>query len=921
MNIIAMKTNYYKIGILILVIAMIFNLASFSTVSANSDVISELPSASDISLGLTEKNTVSISEVPDNIKSLIPDPTADKIVIESEAEDEAELFTLHTINSETGEGTITVHSVPIKYVDSTGKMQFIDTSMKPIAATERLQSGFIYRNAANSFLVEFGNTAFKGINFNNAFTYEVNSNTGSSIFSQKQNGHILAENGHEKVIYPNAFGPDTKIEYINTENGLKENIILDKYAGQNRFEFIFRSDTYVPVLTENGANILIVNKDTPEKVEYRFLSLYAYDSYDPAKHLAQQGSDFRHMNEDLHYELTDNENGTYTIAVIVPEEYLSHPDIVYPVTIDPSITTVSSNSNAQDTFVDAGAPNSYSNGSLDYIRFGKANGYKKFGYHRFTSLPSLPKGANITSAYLKFTFRYGQTTPTASSGIKFWTLKVTSHQWDESSLTWNNQPYGSSGPTTPITYNGSYLDYVNANITNIVQSWYGGSQNYGIDFTYSNEDYNDYNSVVSSEGGAQDAPVLTINYTVYGTTSGITTGETYYIRNVYSGKYLDADQSLNNNVIQNDYHGNSNQQWRVVYQGDGLYKLYNHYSLYSGGRYCLDLVGLSDNNIDLYYNRDNDYVLFNIISNGDGTYRIQNYWPKGNAVLTVNSSSSGANVCNNAWTGSSTQKWVFEKRSSKGVTSHSGMLTVGFSVDNYGSSSSNTTCDYGFRVSTHTASGLWYGLSPNLNIDLSFYNLNYGNSHSYTWATKNDFLSKYYYNITSPNIDDVNFMLFVGHGLGKNLHFSHGPQGTNHSSDKSNHSLPDLNFNLSEAKFGYGNASTKWVFMYTCNFINESSVANVKSMMNGCNIVMGYDGKAYLSEPQGNQIGKNLEEGKTVINSFFSTENLHMQYGGFSTTARAVYVNDAYGDTLYNHLQYAGTYITEDIRMTYLTWS
>ena len=353
-------------------------------------------------------------------------------------------------------------------------------------------------------------TASKGINFNNAFTVEAKSTILQNHKAIPEQGET--ENGQGKILYSNVFGPNTKVEYINTESGLKENIILDKYTGQNRFEFTFRSDTHIPILTDNGTNILVADKNNPEKVEYRFLSLYAYDSYDPAKDSEQQGSDFRHMNEDLHYELADNEDGTYTITVVVPEDYLTHPEIVYPVTIDPSVTRVSSNSNAQDTFIDAGSPNSYSNGNLDYIRFGKVNGHKNFGYHRFTSLPSLPSGAKITSAYLKFTFRSGQTTPAASSGIKFWTLQVTAHQWYESSLTWNNQPYGNSGPYTSFTYSGSRLDYVNANITSIVQSWYNGSPNYGIDFTYSNEDYNDYNSVVSSEGEASRAPVLTINY-------------------------------------------------------------------------------------------------------------------------------------------------------------------------------------------------------------------------------------------------------------------------------------------------------------------------------------------------------------------------------------------------------------------------
>ena len=613
---------------LLLVFAILFSLTSFSSVSADQAQFQESPLATDTAATLDAVNAVLISEVPDNIKNLISDQNADKILLASDPKEEAELFTLRTINSETGEGIITVHSVPVKYVDSTGQMQFIDTSMKTIAAAESIQSGFVYRNAANSFLVEFGNTASKGINFNNAFIFEANPNAASNKTSQIQSSQVQAENGHGKVIYPTAFGPNTKVEYINTENGLKENIILDKYTGQNHFEFTFHSDTHIPVLANNGANILVVDKNNPEKIEYRFLSLYAYDSYNPTDS-EQQESDFRHMNEALYYELADNEDGTYTITVVVPEDYLTHPEIVYPVTIDPSITRVSSNSNAQDTFINAGSPNSYSYGNLDYIRFGKVNGYKNFGYHRFTSLPSLPSGANITSAYLKFTFRSGQTTPTASSGIKFWTLQVTAHQWYESSLTWNNQPYGSSGPYTSFTYNGSYLNYVNANITDIVRSWYNGSPNYGIDFTYSNEDYNDYNTVVSSEGESHRAPTLTINYQVVepkSDTIGLVDGKSYFIKNVFSDKYIDVTRNYNDNftpVIGYGYNGAVNQQWKLVNCGINKYKLVD---VGSPTGKVLDVTG---NNIDIYTDNDADYQKFtitrqeNLLYGRSGQYYIQ----------------------------------------------------------------------------------------------------------------------------------------------------------------------------------------------------------------------------------------------------------------------------------------------------------
>lgn len=870
---------------------------------------------------LQEKRSVEQATLPENIQSLIPEEKrGDLVVTASTDTDNAEMCTIRTENPETGEGTLFVHSSPIKYKDKNGDIHFIDTSMETISAKAKTNSGYAYRNAANSFTVEYGKTTDIGINFDEAFTVVPVNNAplerAETANASASAARPMSENGNGKLRYDGVFGSDTHVEYVNTTNGIKETIILDRYTGTDRFDFIFRSKTHIPLLAEGGAYILVAPKDKPEEPEYRFLSLYAYDAYEPDG----TASTFRHMNEDLYYELTSNTDGSFIISVVVPDGYLTHPDIVYPVTIDPSVQKVANNSNVHDTYVNEAAPTTQSYYNYDYIRFGSSNGKRMFGYIRYTELPALPTGATVTSANLKFTFRSGQNTPTATAGVSFMSLRVTAHQWNESSITWNNQPYGTEGTFTSFHYNGKYLDYVTADMTDMIRAWTSGAANYGIDFTYTDEEYNDYNSVVSSEGDADRAPVMTVNYVVYGSTSGITSGETYFIKNVYSGKYLGADQNLNNNVLQYTYHGKANQQWRVLYQGNGLYKLYNHYSFYSENKYCLDLESISNNNIDLYYDSSSDYVLFNIISNGDGTYRIQNYWPKGTAVITVGDASSLSNAYNSEWTGSSKQKWVFEKRYTKAVTAHSGKLTVGMSADNYGNSSSDYNCTYGFRVSTHTANGFWSGLSSNTNIDLSFYNFNYGNSHSYTWATKNDFLSKNTYIITTPNIDDVNFMLFVGHGLGKNLHFSHGPQGTNHSSNKSNHSIQDLNFSLNEAKFGYGTASTKWVFLYTCNFINESSLNNVKSMMMGCNIVMGYHGSAYLNEPQGTQIGKNLREGRTVINSFFSTRDIHIQYAGFPTTARAVYVNDAYGDTLYRHLQYAGTYITEDIRMAYSTW-
>lgn len=635
-------------------------------------------------------------DLPVNIQRLLPEGKENYSVYLQASElkdgvyDDAELYTLRTENPATGEGVLTVHSAPIKYIDEKGDLQYIDTSLHQIKEN---RAGYSYRNAANSFTVEYGTNATTGINFDNVFTFAVKEKAIT------KNAQTVSQMARDTVFYENAFGTHTSVEYINVENGIKENIILDEYTGQNKFEFVFRSETHIPILADNGTFIWIANKNTPKEPEYRFLSLYAYDSYDPAAHGTIKGSTFRHMNEELYYELTSNADGSYTVTIGVPDEYLTHPEVVYPVTIDPSIVQVSSNSNAEDTFVNEATPTAKNNWNLDYIRFGKVNGYKNFGYHRFTTLPSLPNGANITSAKLKFTFRSGQNTPASSTGVKIGVLQVESKQWYESTITWANQPYGTSGPLVNIVYNGSYLNYFNADITDMFCDWYGVvSANCGVDFTYNNEEYNDYNSVVSSEGDASRAPKLTINYTVYGSTSGIIDGQTYYIRNLYSRMYLEADSSLNSAVVQNAFHGNSNQQWKVVYQGNGLYKLYNQFAGYIGDKCCLDLASKYDDAIDVYYDTEYDWVLFNLIPNGDGSIRIQNYWPKGDDVVAVKNTSALSAVCNTQWTGSSEQKWVFELATDKlsGIRTFSA-FDVGDSASQEATVVASWMSDFGYK--------------------------------------------------------------------------------------------------------------------------------------------------------------------------------------------------------------------------------
>lgn len=516
-------------------------------------IVSPIAVFADSNIPQEESPFLEISSLPDNIRFLLND-TLSEMSSSGEAEPaqsvnnkartadvstQADFKQLQVLNTEhltniqvedgNGNGRALVFGVPIRYTDEDGNIQFIDTSMEEINFLNSLFTDYDYQNAANNTQFQFSKKPDKGIRVDKAFTYAVYNPDKRKL--PKGYTDKTAE-GNGRMVYPEAFGEDTYVEYINTNTGLKENIVLQKNIGQNRFEFIFESKNYIPVLSEDKTVIRVVHRDDPDKIQYHFSDLYVYDSFQPQEYdtIEDQPSQVpiytmpttgasqsdnveendstspRHYTTDNYYEITQISNKKYKITAVVSDAFLNSPTTVYPVVVDPGISSVGQNSNAQDTFVWENDPNYAGNGSLNYLSFGKKSGGALYAYYRFSQLPQLgssPYYVNITDASLKFTYRTGQTT--GANGVCY---IVYDHQWNESTLTWNNQPYGAWG------YGSSHnnYQYYNFYVQPFVEMWYyGGYSNYGVMFTYDTM-IADYNSVVSSEGDAARAPQLSITY-------------------------------------------------------------------------------------------------------------------------------------------------------------------------------------------------------------------------------------------------------------------------------------------------------------------------------------------------------------------------------------------------------------------------
>jgi len=212
-----------------------------------------------------------------------------------------------------GTKTAYVFDKPIKYVNETGETKDIDTS---ISSTKL--SGYLYAMTENSIQSYFGATTDKGVMFRfKEFSFSIIPE-GSQIVSRA----VLGENNRE-ITYYNAFGANTAIRYSTQLTGVKEDIILSSDVGKYSFRFLLTTVGISPVKLGNGHWGLADGEGTPI---IDFGSIVINDS--AGKQVWGEMS------------VIPRSSGGYIVEITAPKEFLQSSETVYPVYIDPSVTTV-----------------------------------------------------------------------------------------------------------------------------------------------------------------------------------------------------------------------------------------------------------------------------------------------------------------------------------------------------------------------------------------------------------------------------------------------------------------------------------------------------------------------------------------------------------------------------------------------------
>ena len=151
------------------------------------------------------------------------------------------------------------------------------------------------------------------------------------------------------------------------------------------------------------------------------------------------------------------------------------------------------------------------------------------------------------------------------------------------------------------------------------------------------------------------------------TTTSITNGGKYMLKNVNSGKYLDAAgaKAVNGtNVIQyTASKAKANNTWKFVSAGNGYYYIYS--CLGNGSTFLLDVANNSSANganIGIWQNTYCDAQLYKPVQNSDGSYTIYTKASGAKSVLEVKNAytDNNANVQQWVYNGHNCQKWVLE---------------------------------------------------------------------------------------------------------------------------------------------------------------------------------------------------------------------------------------------------------------------
>lgn len=488
-----------------------------------------------------------------------------------------------------GTKTIYMFSKPVKYTDADGTIK--DKSNNIIEVTDTIKSEkYAYQNESNDIKTYFP----KNLNDDSGILLEYTdikielSPIGYSIanISEKTNfaapvstaQRSMDENEENRessaAVYDNVFGEGSKLRYTPMFDGVKEDIILDRYNGINEFQFRVKTNGLQLVKNENCSISLV--EPLTGKVKALIDPVYVYDSFAGETELKHSTNNNTTTVQEIE---TDNE---YLLTIIVDEEFLKNDSTVYPVYVDPTMTVMGSG-DIEDVSL-------YS--SINYTLGTEESKINKIGYtSTYYGIGRALYDFPVLEFNTDFIFLYNTQIQSASLNLYYQSItgNDTAHElslyefhssWSESTVKWNNTNPGNYDNLIDSESIGGGSGYKAFDISYVIDQ-FKTDPDYTMDFCglllrANSETSGVWHKFTSSEGVSGQQPYIQITYNDSPPECDqVESGAVYYL-NSSSGEYLDvynANTADNTRLLQYSFNENANQQFKITYVSGGEYEI------------------------------------------------------------------------------------------------------------------------------------------------------------------------------------------------------------------------------------------------------------------------------------------------------------------------------------------------------------
>lgn len=515
-----------------------------------------------------------------------------------------------------GSKTMYCFNEPVKYIDENGTV--CDKSTK-LSETDKDGYAFVSAdNDINVYMPEQLDSETGIIVKSGEYTIEMSPIDAteadvSEIITKTANKY----DEHDIVEYNGAFGADTTIEYSAQLNGVKENIILDRYNGKN--EFSFDVDTNGLILRDEDGYFSIID-DEKNEVVGTVSEVILFDSSNGENTIVPQGYV-------TGYTAVRNDDGRYTITITLDNEWLEN-EAVYPVVIDPNLKIATSGTGSSKTIFDAPVYSkksttnfgSYAIGTVGYqdTTYGAGRLAVRFpGLENNSTYKSL-KANEIESVKL---YMYEGTGNSGTSTLRVRYSNLSSG-WAETTPTYSNtSASGSVVSSTSISKSGTYtFDFTTLAIAG-KQSKYDIKK--GIVITNANETNTSLRRAFYMTEYSSSKPRVVVQW------NPVIDGMAYVFKTdsenclEYKSSGLSVNDIEKNTIDNNSYYTNSNQVWITKKSANSGYLIY-WTGINKNNHYAICATPDSSVNISICTSETNPYYCWNFERISSTTFAIKN---------------------------------------------------------------------------------------------------------------------------------------------------------------------------------------------------------------------------------------------------------------------------------------------------------